>query len=192
MDDLKGFFTPFNEYYESTAPIGDEDTMVPLRPDGDEYFFHAKLGEWAISRRSQDAKIVHKFSLPKEHLHKYESQPQPVVPEPPKRRASDYVTDQRRTTDSHQHHDKSGYSWSIKELLPFIITLLLALSSLVGVYVKLNNQLIIAEQDVMTMKIELNDRKVKMAEIFKNTDAIKTQLTELNTTVLLSQRTNKR
>jgi hypothetical protein len=67
-----------------------------------------------------------------------------------------------------QQETTSGYSWSIKELIPFLIALSTALGGLVGIYATMSSRVSMLEVELNSLKKEQSNTASKLESIVQS------------------------
>ena len=202
---MPGYLTPTGEYYEEDIPSSPEDIEIPLRPlrDGDWLFIRSR-GEWVSDRRSDQGRRGNTPMPP----------PPQIPPPPVKicHRNGNCMIGETATTcppelnttckeevlkeklamlkglnnslGASNINNNAGYTWTIKELLPFLVTLGVALASAVGTYVRLNTDITLANNEISHIKAEQTGVSKKIDDLVKSNEAIRTNLSELSNVFL--------
>jgi cell division protein FtsB len=95
----------------------------------------------------------------------------------------------RRDNDMKQ--DSQGFSWSVKELVPLLITIMAFLASGVGVYTKLSSDIIVAQQEIMHIKNAQSEVATQLQAISKSNENIKTQIEDLRISIMVMMKQGK-
>ena len=176
------FLTAKGTVYIATAAKSTADTEIDARPAGEEqYYFNVPNMSWIKDGRSVPRKATPKRTpraIPAEcvvHSNAHTAATATGSPTGVERRAN----------------ANSGFTWTIKEMLPLLITILAFLGSGVTVYNKLSSDLIVAQQEISHIKVEQSTVEAKLGEIAKSNEGIKLQLEDLRTSLMMMMRPEK-
>jgi hypothetical protein len=198
---MSGFLTPSGEYYESDISSSIDDIEIPLRPlrEG-EWLFIRSRNEWVSDRRSESGrrstptlpltplpepppiKICHRGGncLIGETASTCPPELNTTCKEEVLKEKLAMLRGLNQSMQGSSFPKNDGFTWTIKELLPFLVTLGIALASAMGTYVKLTTDITLANNEIYHLKHEQTGISKKIDELVKSNEAIRSQLTEMS------------